>query len=119
MTGLPLTTLTTWPAMASNCSHCALGDLLDSTPYTLAYALPLLLISFVITFAGTFLTLDRTTIFAPRTNIVKSLPRNASGMKRIESSLLWLSMFEGGVGGIAAGYAFAGTHPGGTPINHF
>lgn len=94
--------------MASNCSHCALGDLLDSTSYTLAYALPLLLISFVLTFAGTFLTLDRTRVFAPRRNAVKSLPRSASELKRIESSLRWLSMFEGGVGGIAAGYIFAG-----------
>ena len=94
--------------MASNCSQCALGDVLDSTPYTLAYALPLLLISFVLTFAGSFLTLDRTRIFAPRRNSVKSLPRSASELKRIESSLRWLSTFEGGVGGIAAGYVFSG-----------
>ena len=94
--------------MASNCSHCALGDLLDSTSYTLAYALPLLLISFVLTFAGTFLTLDRTRVFAPRHHTVKSLSRGASELKRIEGSLRWLSVFEGGVGGIAAGYVFAG-----------
>jgi len=93
--------------MTSNCSNCSLEDLLDSTSYTLAYALPLLLISFVLTFAGTFLTLDRTRVFAPRRNAVKPLPRNTSELKRIESSIRWLSMLEGGVGGVAAGYVFA------------
>ncbi|KAH9841345.1 uncharacterized protein C8Q71DRAFT_700444 [Rhodofomes roseus] len=93
--------------MASNCSTCSLEDLLDSTSYTLAYALPLLLISFVLTFAGTFLALDRTRVFAPRRNAVKPLPHSASELKRIESSIRWLSMFEGGAGGVAAGYVFA------------
>ncbi|KZT64269.1 hypothetical protein DAEQUDRAFT_732827 [Daedalea quercina L-15889] len=93
--------------MVSNCTNCSLGSLLDSTSYTLAYALPLLLISFVLTFAGTFLTLDRTSVFPPRRNTVTPLPHNASELKRIESSLRWLSMFAGGVGGIVSGYIFA------------
>ncbi|KAJ7176570.1 hypothetical protein C8R46DRAFT_1160522 [Mycena filopes] len=60
-----------------------LTTLLPSTAYLLAYALPLLFISLLLTFAGAFLTLDRS------------------------RSIHFL--LEGGVGGLAAGYAF-GVH---------
>lgn len=64
------------------------------SPYQLVYALPLLLISIALLFAGTFLTLDRTRSFASAPD-VKKKPR----FYRLES----------GVGGLAIGWAL-GAH---------
>ena len=72
--------------------------MLSSTPSDLAYGLPLLLISLVLTFAGSFLTLERTRYFSPR-NDALSLP----GATKKKAPRFYL---EGGVGGLAAGYAF-------------
>lgn len=75
--------------------------LLPSTPYRLAYSLPLLLLSLVLTFAGTFFTLDRTRSFPSRGT---TLPLNLSSPKKRK----WTWIFEGGVGGLIGGYLFGG-----------
>ncbi|KAF9005493.1 hypothetical protein BDQ17DRAFT_1423976 [Cyathus striatus] len=54
-------------------SQSTLTALLSTTPYTLAYALPLLFLSLLLTFAGTFFTLDRTRVF----------PKNGSGYESV------------------------------------
>lgn len=66
------------------------------SPYQLVYALPLLFISIVLLFAGTFLTLDRTRSFASTPDVKKKSP-----FYRLES----------GVGGLAIGWALGGTCP--------
>ncbi|KAF7324766.1 hypothetical protein MKEN_00518400 [Mycena kentingensis (nom. inval.)] len=81
-------------------SNVTLTALLPS-PFVLAYAIPLLLISVVLAFAGAFLTLDRTRSFPVERYGV--LPGAFDQRKRIHFLL------EGGVGGLAAGYAF-GVH---------
>ncbi|KAJ6567766.1 hypothetical protein DFH09DRAFT_1314274 [Mycena vulgaris] len=78
-----------------------LTTLLPSTSYLLAYSLPLLFLSILLTFAGAFLTLDRTRSFPPERYGV--LPGAFEQKKRLQ----WL--LEGGVGGLAAGHAF-GVH---------
>ncbi|KAJ7489469.1 hypothetical protein FB451DRAFT_1024640 [Mycena latifolia] len=78
-----------------------LTTLLPSSSYLLAYALPLLFLSILLTFAGAFLTLDRSRSFPPERYGV--LPGAFEQKKRLHFLL------EGGVGGLAAGYAF-GVH---------
>lgn len=75
--------------------------LLPSTPYTLAYALPLFLVSALITCAGAFLTLDRTRVF-PKTTAAqtKHTIANPSSLSRFPLG--------GGIGGLCSGYAFGG-----------
>jgi hypothetical protein len=86
----------------------SLPILLPSTAYLLAYALPLLLLSCLLTFAGCFLTLDRTRIFAPRSDAgyegtSQKRDRFFSGRRRGS----WLKIpLQGGIGGLAAGYLF-------------
>ncbi|CAL1713392.1 unnamed protein product [Somion occarium] len=75
--------------------------LLSSTAYHLVYTIPLIVLSTLLAFAGSFLTLDRTRAL-PRTP--KALdPRSLA--RRLHS---WF-VLEGGVGGILLGYAF-GVH---------
>jgi hypothetical protein len=73
----------------------SLPSLLSTPIYILVYSLPLLLVSVLLTFAGAFLTLDRTRSFPPYNAF------DAQTRKRI-----WL--LEGGVGGLLIGYAFGG-----------
>ncbi|KAJ7206457.1 hypothetical protein C8J57DRAFT_1404318 [Mycena rebaudengoi] len=78
-----------------------LTSLLPTPSYLLAYALPLLFLSLILTFAGAFLTLDRTRSFpAERYGV---LPGAFEQKKRFN----WL--LEGGVGGLTIGHAF-GVH---------
>lgn len=79
-----------------------LTSLLPSTSYLLAYSIPLLLLSVVLTFAGTFLILDRTRSFAPNYD---ALPGAFKRARKFSFTL------EGGVGGLAVGYAFGGMFP--------
>ncbi|KAG8890990.1 hypothetical protein FRB99_003844, partial [Tulasnella sp. 403] len=72
-----------------------LSDLLPNS-YVLVYAIPLLLVSIVVTFAGAFLTLDRTRSFAP---IEQPASRSKAPVWRLE----------GGVGGLMAGW-LCGVH---------
>lgn len=78
-----------------------------SSPFLLAYSLPLLLLSVVITFAGTFLTLDRTRTFAPRSDADPTPPIPGSlGVEKPTASLLRKFRLDGGLGGLAMGYVF-------------
>jgi hypothetical protein len=79
-----------------------LTTLLPSTSYVLIYSLPLLLVSLLLTFAGAFLTLDRTRSFPPYALVPGAFQ---SAEKRI-----WL--LEGGVGGLSLGFALGGMSPG-------
>lgn len=80
-------------------STALLTTLLPSTTYTLAYCLPLIFASLVLTFAGAFLTLDRSRAFPPH---YESLP----GLAKPKRALNWYT--EGGIGGLAVGYVFGG-----------
>jgi hypothetical protein len=79
----------------------ALYSLLPSPSYMLSYCLPLLLISIILTFAGAFLTLDRTRSFPPRYDAIPGT-FDTRKVKKFHWSL------QGGVGGLAIGYAFGG-----------
>ncbi len=79
----------------------ALTVLLSSTPYRLTYALPLLVLSTLLAFAGAFLTLDRTRSFRPR----RDPPGSFSLTDRPSRVRFYL---QGGLGGIAIGYSFGG-----------
>lgn len=96
-----------WP-LANSSSVTSLVE--TSNPFLLAYSLPLLLLSIVIAFSGTFLTLDRTRTFAPRDDrdaISTSLP--SAGTFNVEKkarALFRKFRLDGGLGGIAVGYVF-------------
>ncbi|KLO17304.1 hypothetical protein SCHPADRAFT_846773 [Schizopora paradoxa] len=83
----------------------------DSTPFLLAYSLPLLLLSILLALSGTFLTLDRTRTFAPRSDVASSIPGAYDDIKQNPSfirsflALRWVRL-DGGIGGAAAGYVF-------------
>ncbi|KAF8817174.1 hypothetical protein BYT27DRAFT_7219391 [Phlegmacium glaucopus] len=87
-------------------SPSRLISLLLTTPYVLAYCIPLLLLSLILTFAGTFLTLDRSRSFPPSSEGVYAvLPTPGTfGKKQVERKFRWF--LEGGVGGLLCGYAF-------------
>lgn len=84
----------------------ALSDLLPSSPYILAYALPLLLLSLLLTFAGAFLTLDRTRAFAPRYDALQ--PPENTRVQHAEAVVKRVFRLEGGIGGMAIGYTTGG-----------
>lgn len=79
-----------------------LTDLLPSTPYRLTYALPLLVVSTLLAFAGAFLTLDRTRSFRPRRDPL-NVPGSFNLTKRPRRVRFYL---QGGLGGLAMGYSF-------------
>lgn len=81
-----------------------LTDLLPSTPYRLTYALPLLVVSTLLAFAGAFLTLDRTRSFRPRRDPLL-VPGSFNLTKRPRRVRFCL---QGGLGGLATGYSFGG-----------
>jgi hypothetical protein len=88
--------------MSTSRSTVNLTALLPSTPYVLSYALPLFLLSILLTFAGTFLTLDRTHSFAPHYD---SLPGGYDN--KTKKKIYWV--LEGGVGGLSCGFLFGRT----------
>lgn len=83
----------------SNESNATLTYLLSPTPYSLAYILPLLCLSSVLTFSGTFLTLDRSRSFPSKADYA-ALP--GAFEKTKQRKFVWY--FEGGIGGLACGY---------------
>ena len=90
----------------STTAETTLSSLLSSSPYLLAYALPLLFLSLLLTFAGAFLTLDRTRAFAPRYDALK--PPEATKFQHAEVLLKTIFRIEGGIGGIALGFVTGG-----------
>jgi hypothetical protein len=88
--------------MATSTSTTELTDLLRSTDYRLTYALPLLVMSTLLTFAGAFLTLDRTRSFRPRRDPTH-VPGSFNLTKRSRRVRFYL---QGGLGGLAIGYSF-------------
>jgi hypothetical protein len=93
----------------SEADSTALQTLLPSTGFLLAYALPLLVLSVLMTFAGAFLTLDRTRIFAPRADAGYEAAAGAPDVLARKRSH-WRIPLQGGLGGITAGYLFGRTH---------
>ncbi|EIW59662.1 uncharacterized protein TRAVEDRAFT_167141 [Trametes versicolor FP-101664 SS1] len=91
----------------STSTETTLSSLLSSSPYLLAYALPLLFLSLLLTFAGAFLTLDRTRAFAPRYDALHS--PETTKVQHAEAVVKRIFRLEGGIGGIAVGYVF-GVH---------
>lgn len=87
----------------ANDLHDLLSTTLSSTHVILTYSIPLILVSVLLTFAGAFLTLDRTRSFTPREPVTLS-------PKRRVCSYDVFSFLEGGVGGLAAGFAFGGKY---------
>jgi hypothetical protein len=86
----------------TNTTISSLTNLLPTTSYILIYTLPLLFVSTLLTFAGTFLTLDRTRSFPPRYD---TIPGSFSPSAKKAS---FIFLLEGGIGGLAAGYTFGG-----------
>lgn len=76
-------------------------DLVPTTSYLLAYALPLLLFSLVLAFAGAFLTVDRSRSFVPNRQL-SGIPGSYYPSKSKQFRLY----LEGGMGGILIGYCF-------------
>ena len=93
------------PAMTTNASYDLLSSLLPTTSFALAYALPLLLVSLALTFAGAFLTLDRTRVFPPSVSQRTSQPKSHAR----PSPASWTLLLHGGIGGLCSGYVFGGT----------
>ncbi|PPQ88396.1 hypothetical protein CVT25_011275 [Psilocybe cyanescens] len=99
--------------MASSTTSSQLTPLLSTKPYLLVYALPLLFISLLLTFSGTFLTLDRSRSFPPTDGAVKdgkgyaalSKP-GALSFDKTKRTRRFNWILEGGIGGLAGGYAF-------------
>ncbi|KAI0288194.1 hypothetical protein BC826DRAFT_1107896 [Russula brevipes] len=88
--------------MATNHSLIELTNFFPSAPYRLAYALPLFALSALLTFAGAFLTLDRTRSFRPR-----SEPLHVSGSFNLTEKPKRVRFYlQGGLGGVAIGYSF-------------
>ncbi|CCM06129.1 uncharacterized protein FIBRA_08378 [Fibroporia radiculosa] len=92
----------------------SLSTLFSSTSYALAYTLPLILVSVLLTFAGAFLTLDRTRAFpSTRTSssydTLKPSPQFDVNVKVAQNSVGSFFLLEGGIGGLASGYVF-GVH---------
>ncbi|EMD39743.1 hypothetical protein CERSUDRAFT_112033 [Gelatoporia subvermispora B] len=95
--------------MPVNTTLVSFTALLGSKSYTLAYALPLLCLSLVLTFAGAFLTLDRTRSFVPRATGMLLHTDNPTKLREVETNMRRIFFLEGGVGGLATGYTF-GVH---------
>ena len=75
-----------------------LTGLLPTNGYLLPYTLSLFFASLVLTFAGAFLTLDRTRSFAPVGDSFQDRQKS--------TSRLIASFIRGGVGGILTGFVF-------------
>ncbi|KIP05351.1 hypothetical protein PHLGIDRAFT_19716 [Phlebiopsis gigantea 11061_1 CR5-6] len=89
--------------MPVNASYDLLSSLLPTAPFALAYALPLLLVSILLTFAGAFLTLDRTRVFPSDLNSRQTTQSNKHSWLAFAS---WTSFLRGGLGGLCSGYTF-------------
>ncbi|KAF8585723.1 hypothetical protein K439DRAFT_1660132 [Ramaria rubella] len=89
--------------MATPATDITLSSLLPS-PYVFIYSLPLLIAALVLTFAGAFLTLDRTRTFPPQAP-VEAIPGHY-GLDGEKSKIKAWWVLEGGMGGLAGGWTF-------------
>lgn len=87
--------------MSSDESDDTFTTLLSSLSSSLVYTVPLLIPSAILTFAGAFLTLDRTRTFRKATVPPLNTP-NA-----YDRFFAWFAL-DGGVGGILIGYVCGG-----------
>lgn len=85
------------------------------SPYSLIYSIPLLLAASLLTFAGAFLTLDRTCTFAPQAP-VEPPPDDYEWQNEKKPTIKTWWGLEGGAGGLAGGWVFGGTF---VLLNHF
>ncbi|KAG6890817.1 hypothetical protein C0995_003250 [Termitomyces sp. Mi166 len=85
-------------------SSSTLSALVPTTAPLLAYSIPLLIISIPFTFAGTFLTLDRSRSF-PSSYTPVTISDPFDGSKKFSKFQFPL---QGGVGGLLSGYVFGG-----------
>jgi len=100
-------------SVMSGHSSQTLVHLLSSTPYTLAYSLPLLCLSLILTFAGTFLMLDRSRSFPPSADY-DTLPGVFEKSRKHKFVWYW----EGGIGGLTCGFT-TGRKPAFADYAHF
>lgn len=84
-------------------TNMTLLALFPSTSYALAYALPLFFLSLPVTFAGAFLTLDRTRTFAPRADAGYQITIPGSLQLKAKRRVLRIPL-QGGLGGLLGGY---------------
>lgn len=75
--------------------------------FVLIYAIPILVAAMPVTFAGAFLTLDRTRSFAPQVLLDTMPGEYHSKIRKTIMIKSWLG-FEGGVGGLSGGWLFGG-----------
>lgn len=80
--------------------------LLSKSAYLLAYALPLLFLSLIVTFSGTFLTLDRSRSFPSRSSSGYTSVQAPGGLSLSTKPRKFAWYLEGGIGGLAGGFLF-------------
>jgi hypothetical protein len=77
------------------------------SPYFLVYSIPLLLGSVLLTFAGAFLTLYRTSSFVTQVPVESFRGQYDMEVESKSKMKAWWRL-EGGVGGLASGWVFGG-----------
>ena len=92
----------------SSASEATLSSLLPTSSFLLAYTLPVFFLSLLLTFAGAFLTLDRTRAFAPRYDALR--PPEATKIQHAEVIFKKIFRLEGGIGGMALGFVTGGEY---------
>ncbi|KAL0564897.1 hypothetical protein V5O48_017139 [Marasmius crinis-equi] len=91
-------------SLSSSTNPVSMLTLLATSAHVLAYALPLFFLSLVLTFAGAFLTLDRTRVFKPKDKYVDVDMPGGFGSKK--GKLERFLKMEGGLGGVIGGWSF-------------
>ncbi|KAF9260948.1 hypothetical protein L218DRAFT_1079017 [Marasmius fiardii PR-910] len=91
-------------SLSASTNPVSILTLLPTSPYLLAYTLPLLFLSLILTFSGAFLTLDRTRFFKQRDSYADVDMPGGMGSRRGKFER-WFKM-EGGLGGVIGGWSF-------------
>ncbi|KAG7090472.1 hypothetical protein E1B28_009586 [Marasmius oreades] len=96
--------MSTSSSLSASMDPVSILTLLVSPSYLLAYTLPLLFLSLILTFAGAFLTLDRTRFFKQKDTYVDVDMPGGMGSTRGRFER-WFKM-QGGLGGLIGGWSF-------------